>query len=113
MVKSLPANAGDTRDAVSIPGLGRTPGVGMAMQPSILAWRFPWTEEPGGLKPMGSQRVKMTERLSTPTQSLQVELKNVGNLESPVKASTLQLKNQKRDNIATQKHFNQQLLYAT
>ena len=24
---------------------------------SILAWRIPWTEEPGGLKSMGSQRV--------------------------------------------------------
>ena len=69
MVQSLPANAGDTRDSVSIPGLGRTPGVGMATQPSILAWRLPWTEEPGGLKPMGSQRVKMTERLSTHTES--------------------------------------------
>ena len=25
---------------------------------SILTWRIPWTEEPGGLQPMGSQRVK-------------------------------------------------------
>ena len=30
---------------------------GMATQPSILAWRIPWTEEPGGLQSMGSQRV--------------------------------------------------------
>ena len=29
----------------------------MATHPSILAWRIPWTEEPGGLQPMGSQRV--------------------------------------------------------
>ena len=28
----------------------------MATQPSILAWRIPWTEEPGGLQSMGSQR---------------------------------------------------------
>ena len=28
MVKNLPANAGDTRDASSIPGLGRSPGEG-------------------------------------------------------------------------------------
>ena len=28
---------------------------GMATQPSILAWRIPWTEEPGGLQTMGSQ----------------------------------------------------------
>ena len=30
---------------------------GMATQSSILAWRIPWTEEPGGLQVMGSQRV--------------------------------------------------------
>ena len=29
---------------------------GMATSSSILAWRIPWTEEPGGLKSMGSQR---------------------------------------------------------
>ena len=42
---------------------------GMAIYSSILAWRMPWTEEPGGLQSMGSQRVGQTERLST--QSLQ------------------------------------------
>ena len=31
---------------------------GMASHPSILAWRIPWTEEPGRLQPMGSQRVR-------------------------------------------------------
>jgi len=30
----------------------------MATHSSILAWRFPWTEEPGGLQSMGSQRVR-------------------------------------------------------
>ena len=30
---------------------------GMATQSSILAWRIPWTEEPGGLQTMGSQSV--------------------------------------------------------
>ena len=29
----------------------------MATYPSILAWRIPWTEQPGGLQSMGSQRV--------------------------------------------------------
>ena len=29
----------------------------MASHPSILAWRIPWTEEPGGLQCTGSQRV--------------------------------------------------------
>ena len=37
----------------------------MATHSSILAWRIPWTEEPGGLQSMGSQRVSdMTERLT-------------------------------------------------
>ena len=39
--------------------LGREdpPEEGMATHSSILAWRIPWTEEPGGLQSMGSQRV--------------------------------------------------------
>ena len=31
---------------------------GMVTHSSILAWRIPWTEEPGGLQSIGSQRVK-------------------------------------------------------
>ena len=30
----------------------------MAAHSSVLAWRIPWTEEPGGLQSMGSQRVR-------------------------------------------------------
>ena len=30
---------------------------GMAIHTSILIWRIPWTEEPGGLQSIGSQRV--------------------------------------------------------
>ena len=41
-----------------IPGLGRSPGEGMATHSSIFAWRSPWTEEPGGLQSIGSQRVE-------------------------------------------------------
>ena len=33
---------------------------GMAAHSSILAWRIPWTEAPGGLQSMGSQRVGLT-----------------------------------------------------
>ena len=33
----------------------------MATRSSILAWRIPWTEEPGGVQSMGLQRVDMTE----------------------------------------------------
>ena len=57
MVKNLPTNLGDIRDMGLIPGLGRAPGGGHATQSRILAWRIPYTEEPGGLQSMGSQRV--------------------------------------------------------
>ena len=36
----------------------------MATHSSILAWRIPWTEEPGGLESMGSQGSDTTEGLS-------------------------------------------------
>ena len=48
VIKNSPANAGNVRDAGSIPGPGRSPGGGHG-NPSILAWRIPWTEESGGL----------------------------------------------------------------
>ena len=51
-VKNLPASVGYPG---SIPGSGRSPGEGMATHSSILAWRTPWTEGPGGLRSMGSQ----------------------------------------------------------
>ena len=50
-------NAGDKRDAGSIPGSGRSPRAGHATHSSILAWRIPWTEGSGGLQCVGSQRV--------------------------------------------------------
>ena len=47
-------NAGDVG---WIPGLGRSPGVGMAAHSSILAWRIPWTESLVGYRPWGWRRV--------------------------------------------------------
>ena len=41
-----------------IPGSGRFPGEGMVTHSGILAWRIPWTEEPGRLQSMGLQRVR-------------------------------------------------------
>ena len=41
----------------------------IATRSSILAWRIPWTEEPGGLQSMGSQRVghdRVTEHSTIP-----------------------------------------------
>ena len=58
VVKSPPANAGDVRDAVSNPGSRRSLGEEMATHSSILAWKFPGTEEPVGLQSMGLQRVE-------------------------------------------------------
>ena len=44
---------------------------GTATHSSILAGEFPWTEEPGGLQSLGSQR-DMTEQLSTAQHSEQI-----------------------------------------
>ena len=54
MVKNLPA-----RTETWIQYLGREDPLekGMATHSSILAWRVPWTEEPGGLQSMGSQSI--------------------------------------------------------
>ena len=57
VVKNLPTNAGGIRDAGSVPGLGRSSGERNGKHSSILAWRIPWTEEPGGLQSIGSKRV--------------------------------------------------------
>ena len=53
--KESTCNAGNVG---SIPGSGRSPGEGNG---STLAWRIPWTEEPGGLQSMGSQESDTTE----------------------------------------------------
>ena len=42
----------------------------MATHSSILAWRIPWTEEPGELKSMGSQSQTQLKRLSTQAHHL-------------------------------------------
>ena len=47
-------------DPGSIPGWGRSLEKEMATLSSILAWRIPWTEEPGGLQSMGSQELDTT-----------------------------------------------------
>ena len=57
MVKKPPANSGDLRDETLIPGSGRSSGRGHGTHSSVLAWRIPWTEEPGGLQFIESQTV--------------------------------------------------------
>ena len=51
-------SACNARDPGSTPGSGRSAGEGMSILSSILAWRIPWTQEPGGLQSIGSQRVR-------------------------------------------------------
>ena len=52
-VKNLPAK--QEMQETLVPSLGWEDPLqeGMATHSSILAWRIPWTEEPGGLQPMG------------------------------------------------------------
>ena len=50
-----PANAGDVRDMASNLAREDPPEESMATHCSILSWRTPWTEEPGGLQSMGLQ----------------------------------------------------------
>ena len=57
VVKTLPVNTGDVGNAALMPGLGRSPREGMSTHSSILTWKIPLTEEPGGLQSIGSQRV--------------------------------------------------------
>ena len=55
-VKNPAANAGD---AGLVPGSGRYLEKGTATHSTVLAWRIPWTEEPGGLQSIGSQESDM------------------------------------------------------
>ena len=57
VVKNLPVSAGDARDTGSLPGWGRCLGVGSSNPSGILAWKIPWTDEPGGLQSIGLHRV--------------------------------------------------------
>ena len=54
-VKNLPA-----MHKTPVPSLGQEDPLGeeIATHSSILAWKIPWTEEPGGLQSMGSQRAR-------------------------------------------------------
>ena len=54
-VKNLPAMQG-----TQVQSLGQEDPLakGMSTHSSILAWRIPWTEEPGGLQSTGSQKVR-------------------------------------------------------
>ena len=57
VVKNPPANAGTRETWVQSLGWEDRPEEEMATHSSILAWRIPWTEEPGAVQSTGSQRV--------------------------------------------------------
>ena len=57
VVKNLSANAGDSRDVGSIPGLRRSPGIGNGNPLQHSCLENPCIEEPDRLQSIGSQRV--------------------------------------------------------
>ena len=57
MVENLSAMQETQEMQVQFLGWEETLEEGMATHSSILAWRIPWTEEPGGLQSIGSQKV--------------------------------------------------------
>ena len=64
MGKESVHNAGDPADEGLIPGSGRSSEKGVETHLTILAWKIPWTDEPGRLLCMGSQMLDTTERLT-------------------------------------------------
>ena len=70
MIKNPPGNTG-----VSVQSLDQENPLekGMTTHSSLLAWRIPWTEEPGGLQSTGSLISDITEQLNTHTRREQRE----------------------------------------
>ena len=63
-ILSFPGSSAGEESTCNVGDLGSIPGwedpleEGMAIHFSILAWRIPWTEKPGGLQSIGWQRVR-------------------------------------------------------
>ena len=95
MVKNLPA-----MQETQVWSLGREDPVekGMAMRSSIRAWRIPWTEEPGGLQSMGSQREghDWASNVFTPTYLITL---NINRLNAPFRRQWLSNKIKMKDPI--------------
>ena len=67
MVKNPPANAGDLKDAGSIPRWGRSPGEGNGNPLQYSCLENSWIEEAGRLQPIGLQsRTRLKQRLAYP-----------------------------------------------
>ena len=74
MVKKLP-----TMQKTWVQSLGQEDPLEkeMATHPSILAWRIPWTQEPGGLQPMGLQRVGHSLETNTICETVDEDLEGM------------------------------------
>ena len=59
----------------------------MATHSSVLAWKIPWTEEPGELHSTGSQRVRQLKRLSTNARMVDNTMENLRNGQQPLEGS--------------------------
>ena len=70
VVKNPPSCAGDARNSGPIPGSGRSPEVGHGHLLQYSCLKIPWTEEPGGLQSMGSQKswIRISDCTHTQTQ---------------------------------------------
>ena len=62
MVKNPPANAGDTGDSGSIPGLGRSPGVGNGNPPQYSCWENPMDRAWGEAAVHGGHKESYTHK---------------------------------------------------
>jgi len=65
IVKKKKKSSCNAEDLGSTLGQEDTLEKGMATHSNILAWRIPWTEEPGGLQSMGLQRVRHNSATNT------------------------------------------------
>ena len=95
VVKNPPASAGDVREVGLIPGLGRSlshSSILVATHSNILAWRIPWTEEPGRLQSMGWQRVGHNwSNLAQHSTALTSDHRTARAADKPLKKSTASL----------------------
>ena len=91
-------NAGDL---ASIPGLGRSPGEGNGTHSSLLAWRIPWTEEPGGLL---VHRLQKLDLASTPPPPNTVGRGNVSDVWGEEGGPWILVTSQERKQGATHHH---------
>ena len=79
-IENFPSGSDSKESACAARALGSIPGredpleEGMATRSSILAWRTPWTEEPGGLLSLGCRESDTTQWL---TLALSIEIKHL------------------------------------